>query len=97
MAPEQAAGEPVDHRADLYAFGVTLFQLVTGDVPFRDGDVTHRHRHEAAPDPRELDASVPARLAELILQLMAKRPDDRPNSAKVAWTTLRAVLAELGK
>jgi serine/threonine-protein kinase len=97
MAPEQAAGEPVDHRADLYAFGVTLFQLVTGDVPFRDGDVTHRHRHEASPDPREFDASMPAQLAELILHLMAKRPDDRPASAKEAWTALRALLSQLGK
>jgi tetratricopeptide (TPR) repeat protein len=97
MAPEQAAGEPVDHRADLYAFGVTLFQLATGDVPFRDGDVIYRHRHEASPDPRELDASMPDRLAELILHLMAKRPDDRPASAKEAWLALRALLAQLGK
>jgi tetratricopeptide (TPR) repeat protein len=97
MAPEQAAGETVDHRADLYAFGVTLFQLVTGDVPFRDGDVTYRHRHEASPDPREFNASMPAHLAELILHLMAKRPDDRPASAKEAWVALRDVLSQLGK
>ncbi len=53
MAPEQAAGEDVDHRADQYALGVTLFELVTGDVPFRDGDVTYHHRHTPAPDPRK--------------------------------------------
>jgi tetratricopeptide (TPR) repeat protein len=94
MAPEQAAGEAVDHRADLYAFGVTLFQLATGTVPFADGDVTYRHRHEAPPDPRELDASIPERLARLVLALMEKRVEDRPESAAVAWNELRAILAE---
>src|SRR6185295_8453927 len=39
MAPEQSAGEQVDHRADLYALGVTFFELLTGGVPFKDGDV----------------------------------------------------------
>ena len=52
-------------------FGVTLFQLATGELPFADGDVSYRHRHEAPPDPRELEADVPAALAQLILALMA--------------------------
>jgi serine/threonine-protein kinase len=45
MAPEQSAGEQVDHRADLYALGVTFFELLTGSVPFKDGDVAFHHRH----------------------------------------------------
>lgn len=92
MAPEQAAGEPVDHRADLYALGVTLYQLVTGDLPFRDGDVTYRHRHEAPPDPREFDVGVPEALAEVILKLMAKLPEDRFSSAAEAARELQAAL-----
>ncbi|HTO07638.1 MAG TPA: protein kinase, partial [Myxococcota bacterium] len=81
MAPEQAAGEAVDHRADLYALGVTLFELLTKSVPFRAGDVTFHHRNTAAPDPRERVAEIPAAMAELVLRLMAKRPADRPQSA----------------
>jgi serine/threonine-protein kinase len=78
MAPEQAVGEAVDHRADLYAFGVTLFELVTGRVPFPSGDVTYHHRHTAPPDPREVRPGIPDALSELILALMEKAPGDRP-------------------
>ncbi len=94
MAPEQAAGEKVDHRADLYAFGVTLFELVTGGVPFADGDVGYQHRHTPAPDPRERVAEVPAGLAELILRLLAKSPDARPASSAEVTRALERLLAE---
>ena len=77
MAPEQSEGKGVDHRADLYAFGVTLFELLTGTVPFKEGDVTYHHRHTPPPDPRELVPDIPAPLAELVLRLMQKAPDDR--------------------
>ncbi|MGH0034479.1 MAG: protein kinase domain-containing protein [Myxococcota bacterium] len=91
MAPEQGAGEAVDHRADLYAFGVTLFELVTGRLPFTDGDVTYHHRHTPAPDPRQFVADVPAALAELIGEMVAKRPDDRIGSAEEVRARLEQV------
>jgi serine/threonine protein kinase len=92
MAPEQARGKGVDHRADLYAFGVTLFQLATGSLPFSDGDVAYRHAHEPAPDPREIDATVPAELAALILRMMAKSPAERPANAAEVGEALRSLL-----
>jgi tetratricopeptide (TPR) repeat protein len=92
MAPEQARGQGVDHRADLYAFGVTLFQLVTGSLPFMDGDVTYLHAHEAPPDPREVEATVPASLAELILRMMAKSPDERPADANEVAEALHGLV-----
>jgi len=92
MAPEQASGQPVDHRADLYAFGVTLFQLAAGTLPFPDGDVTYRHCHEPAPNPREVDMTIPEPLAQLILALMAKQPEERPASAAAVGNALRTLL-----
>ena len=96
MAPEQAKGEGVDHRADLYAFGVTLFQLVTGALPFHEGDVTYLHAHQPPPDPRELQMDVPPALAELVLSMMAKQPDARPAQATDVAEKLRGILADLG-
>ena len=52
MAPEQALGENVDHRADLYALGVTFWNLLTNAFPFESGDVTFHHRNTPAPDVR---------------------------------------------
>jgi tRNA A-37 threonylcarbamoyl transferase component Bud32 len=93
MAPEQGAGDAVDHRADLYALGVTFFELLTGSVPFREGDVTFHHRHTPPPDPRTLVPDLPAPMAELVLHLMAKKPEDRvPSSAAV-----RQRLAEIAR
>jgi tetratricopeptide (TPR) repeat protein len=94
MAPEQATGEPVDHRADLYSFGVTLFELLTGRVPFADGDVTYRHRHEAPPDPRTLKEGLPDPICELVLELMAKEPEARPAAAALVAVRLQRIAEE---
>jgi tetratricopeptide (TPR) repeat protein len=92
MAPEQAAGLAVDARTDLYALGVTLFRMLTGTFPFREGDLAYQHRHVPAPDPRELDATLPAALAELVLELLAKDPAARPASAGAVGARLQAIL-----
>jgi tetratricopeptide (TPR) repeat protein len=91
MAPEQAAGERVDARTDLYALGVTLFELVTGERPFESGDVTWHHRHTPPPDPRTKATELPDAFAELILSLIAKHPDERPASAEVVADHLRSL------
>jgi serine/threonine protein kinase len=93
MAPEQATGENVDHRADLYALGVTLFELATGTLPFREGDVTWHHRHTPPPDPRSAAPDLPAPFADLVLQLLEKDPGARPASA----AEVGARLGEIGR
>jgi serine/threonine-protein kinase len=92
MAPEQAVGEAVDHRTDLYSLGATFFQLVTGSLPFEKGDAAYCHVHVPPPDPRELVATIPAAMAELILQLMEKKPEDRCQSAREMGERLREIL-----
>ncbi|MBW2363265.1 MAG: protein kinase [Deltaproteobacteria bacterium] len=92
MAPEQSIGGAVDGRADLYALGVTFYELLLGKVPFAEGDVAYHHRHTPPPDPRDSDPSIPAALAELVLQLMAKSPDDRPADAAEVTARLQKLL-----
>jgi hypothetical protein len=77
MPPEQASGENVDHRTDQYALGVTMFQLLTGTLPFTDGDVQYHHRFTAPPDPREVVPGIPKALALLILRMLEKQPEGR--------------------
>jgi serine/threonine-protein kinase len=81
MAPEQRAGEQVDHRADLYALGVTFYELLAGRVPFKEGDVAFHHRHTPAPNVRDVAPSTPLALADLVAGLLVKRPADRIRSA----------------
>jgi tetratricopeptide (TPR) repeat protein len=95
MAPEQAAGERVDPRADIYALGVTFFELLTGGVPFGDGDVTFHHRHTPPPDPRERNPDLPDDLAELVLEMLAKRPEGRVPSAEAVCNRLFRIAQNL--
>jgi tRNA A-37 threonylcarbamoyl transferase component Bud32 len=95
MAPEQGAGDAVDHRADLYALGVTFFELLTGSVPFREGDVTFHHRHTPPPDPRESTPDVPEALAGLVLEMLAKRPEQRIATAALVRARLQEIARSL--
>jgi hypothetical protein len=85
LAPEQAAGEPIDARADVYALGVLLYHALCGDVPFHaDSYVETARLHAQAPIPsvRDVRADAPVELAEIVARALAKRPDDRfPDSA----------------
>jgi serine/threonine protein kinase len=91
MSPEQVLGKDVDHRSDLYSFGVTLFELSTGVVPFDTGEVAYHHRHTPVPDPQAIRPDMPDDLAQFILRLLSKDPEDRYQSA----TEMLKVLTEM--
>ena len=95
MSPEQARGEPVDHRADVYALGIVLFQALTGQVPFSsDNHITTAMMqvHEAPPAPRSLNPTIPQAMEAVILKALAKDPAKRfQSAAEFAHALSRAV------
>ncbi len=96
MAPEQARGEPVDHRADLFSLGAVLYRMTTGRLPFAGTDLTavlaSLERDRPTP-PRSLDRRLPARLSKLIEQLLAKSAAERPASARAVAEALAGIPA----
>ena len=97
MSPEQALGrDTVDARADLYALGTMLFQLLTGAPPF-DGktsaEIVGKHLTEPVPVPSHLNARIPVWMSDVIIRCMAKDPADRFASAGHVMEALRAGLA----
>lgn len=98
MAPEQARGDPVGPKTDIYALGVIAFQMVTGQLPFQAGSpVETLLRQVNAPAPRASSVlpSVPPVLDELILRMMAKSPEQRPPSADAVRQEMLAILKVL--
>ena len=80
MSPEQLCGAKMDGRTDLYALGVTLFQLLTGALPLRAEsmpELMHKIVHVPAPDVRTLRPDLPEAVATLVAKALNKRPEDR--------------------
>jgi len=96
MAPEQALGQPVDGRADLYALGVVLYELTTGRLPFTGDDpltIVSQHVHAPVVPPRVLRPDLPRALEAVILRLLEKGPAERFATAGETAVALRESLA----
>ncbi|MFO0586574.1 MAG: serine/threonine-protein kinase [Polyangiaceae bacterium] len=93
MPPEQAMGQPVDARADQYAFGVMLFEMIAGTRPFKAKnplEMLQKHIREAPPKLVELNPQTPAHVQAAIERMMAKKPDDRFPDVTAATAALLA-------
>ena len=99
MSPEQASGDPLDHRSDLYSLGVVGFQMVTGELPFTASSpqgIILKHITEEAPRVEQRRPECPRDLADLIARCLAKEPEDRWGSAEAVCTALRSARVEPG-
>jgi len=95
MAPEQVSGTNINHRADLYAVGCTLFELCAGRPPFIDGNVMHHHLVTEPPVLSSLCPEAPAALDELVADCLAKDALARVDSAAAICERVRAIAAAL--
>jgi len=92
MSPEQAMGEKIDKRSDIYSFGIILFELATGRTPFK-GDtavsVAMKHKTEIPPEPREFNEHISPKLNDLILKCLEKDREKR-------FQSVDEILSEIG-
>ena len=100
MSPEQALGQKLDHRADVYSMGVMLFEIFTGQVPFKAESfmgILSQHITKPAPQPSTVTPgrSIARPIEDVILKAMAKEPDQRYGSIREMGQALSQVLDEL--
>ncbi len=88
IAPEQALGHPVDHRADIYALGVLMYEMLSGRLPFTAKDPDTLLHHHVHTTPRDLprsgggDEAIPSELTALVMTCLSKDPRERPRDLK---------------
>src|SRR5437763_1513265 len=94
MSPEQIRGEPLDGRADIYSFGATAYELVTGRPPFRgqsNQDLLQKHFIEKPTSPRMHNPEVTEEFADLVLRMLAKKREERPRDFHEVLMALRGI------
>jgi serine/threonine-protein kinase len=99
MAPERITSIDAGPAADLYALGVIMFEMLTGELPFHANEVTLyfiKHLKEPAPSARSKNPEIPEALDKLILELLAKAPKDRPVDCHRVHNDLVAIAGSLG-
>ncbi|RMG12920.1 MAG: hypothetical protein D6731_13000, partial [Planctomycetota bacterium] len=99
MSPEQCRGKPADHRSDIYSLGATFYAMVTGKRPFTGSsvmEIMQKHMEAEPISPREYNPDLSPQIARIILRMMAKKPEDRFQSAEEVSAALDAFIREEG-
>jgi eukaryotic-like serine/threonine-protein kinase len=94
MSPEQIRGEPLDGRADIYSFGATMYEVVTGRPPFRAAtpqELLAKQIAEKATSPQVYNPDVTDEFAALVLRMLAKKREDRPKDFHEVLMKLRTI------
>ncbi|MER2564114.1 MAG: protein kinase [Myxococcaceae bacterium] len=97
MAPEQARAQPTDQRTDIYALGVMAYELLAGQLPFTAASAVDLvMKHLTAPVPKLIDAdgAIPLELSQLVEQMMAKEPANRPATLEPVRALFKQLLAK---
>jgi eukaryotic-like serine/threonine-protein kinase len=81
MSPEQVLGKDIDSRTDIYSFGISLYEMCTGKVPFERGDIGYHHLNTLAEPPEAIRNDLPGYLARIIKKCLNKKPSDRYSTA----------------
>jgi serine/threonine protein kinase len=94
MSPEQIRGQVLDGRADVYSFGATAYEMVTGRPPFRGSssqDLLNKHITEKAVSPKVYNPDVTDQFADLVLRMLAKKREDRPRDFHEVLIAMRGM------
>ncbi|MHC4391830.1 MAG: serine/threonine-protein kinase, partial [Planctomycetota bacterium] len=89
MSPEQVLGTTTDSRTDIYCYGVTLFEILTGQLPFKGRDFGYHHVHTEPPRADEVNPALTRHTGDLIAKCLRKEPSDRYQSADEMRRDLR--------
>ncbi len=89
MSPEQILGEKTDARTDIYSFGCTLYELLTGKPPFAQGDIGYHHIHTNPPPLGDVNAQVPGWLSDITIKCLNKLPQHRYQSVEQLFNDIQ--------